>query len=318
MSYTDKAAKAVRQVETFCYQRWIRSIGYIKRKFEEYKTKRQNEPPQDKYSRRTAHATIAMAFFTFVLIGVGYIQFVEIRDSGIESSGQTNQMLALYRQQVAQLSKQANDTHDLAVRTKELAEQAVKQTKATQETAKTSRDALIVVQRAFVFPDAGQEPALRQNDGSPPTIIFPIPFENSGSTPTKNMTMHINWAYVIQGSPEPPFDDVKVNGVVPPNTDVVMGPRSKGYGLEAVVPQDMVKLAFKNPTLKIRIWGWAIYRDVFDKTPWHLTEYCYVTRFSGKADSDLPDAVAFDNCSTHNCSDEQCKDYDPKGRTKPN
>ena len=60
----------------------------------------------------------------------------------------------------------------------------------------------------------------------------------------------------------------------------------------------MVKTVFKNPALKIRIWGWASYQDVFEKTPWHLTEYCYTTRFSGKAESELPEGVNFDNCPT--------------------
>jgi hypothetical protein len=142
------------------------------------------------------------------------------------SSIQTDKLICLYRQQLTQLTKQASGTHDLAVSAGEQADQALIQAKATQALAKTSRDALIVVQRAFVFPDTDLPLMVRKSDGPPPTIAFTVVFENSGFTPTKNLAMHINWVPVIQGGPEPPFDDIKVNGVVPPNTNVVMGPRS--------------------------------------------------------------------------------------------
>ena len=120
----------------------VGSVDYVVGNYEKYKAKRQPEPPQDKYSRRTAHATIAMAGFTLVLIGVNYFQLKDIQRSETESSSQTNQMIKEYRAQVAQLKRQAGDTHDLAVaakaqsdQTKTIADQAVIQANAAKSAA---------------------------------------------------------------------------------------------------------------------------------------------------------------------------------------
>ena len=148
-----------------------------------------------------------------------------------------------------------------------------------------------------------------RNEGPHPTLIVPVRFQNSGSTPTKNLIMHINWALIPQGVPEIPFTDADING----NTEAVMGPHTSDQELNAVIPEDWFKIAYKN-SIRIRVWGWARYQDVFKGTPWHLTEYCYYLHFSGKSGTAMPEAFAFHNCLTHNCSDDQCKDYNPKGQ----
>lgn len=110
-----KTTQAARQTKAPIYERWALSIDYVLRKFKENKTKKQQEHPQDKYSRRTANATFAMAVFTGILIVVNSIQLREIQNSGAESSDQTNQTIHEMRSQVAQIKRQATDTHDLAI-----------------------------------------------------------------------------------------------------------------------------------------------------------------------------------------------------------
>jgi hypothetical protein len=197
LEYAAKCAEAARQARAFCYRRWIRSISYVKRKSAEYKTERQKETPQDRYSRRTAHATIAMAGFTFVLVGVGYIQYLEIRGAGIESSEQTNQLIHEYRSQVAQLRRQAGDTHDLAVaagkqadktqdladqmkdqadQTKRIASQAIVQANAAKSAAVTADKALHISERAYIV--AGQ-PTIDAG-----TKYISLPIVNSGHIPS--------------------------------------------------------------------------------------------------------------------------------------
>ena len=59
------------QVETPRTNRWTRLVGYIDRKLQERKTKKQNENSVDKAARRTATATIWMALLTFILAVAG-------------------------------------------------------------------------------------------------------------------------------------------------------------------------------------------------------------------------------------------------------
>ena len=310
MSETSKGAKAARYIKTLCYEWGTRFVGYVKRTREERKTKKQQEPSADRAARRTMWATVWIATFTSILAIVGYLQWSELNESGT----QTDRLIRLYRQQVNQLSKQAGDTTKLATSAGKQADQALAQANATTALAQTSRDSLVAVQRAFIFPDTALSVIAVRNDRTASTFTFPVAFENSGSTPTKNLHMHINWTLQANGAPEPPFSDIPVNGSVPHNTEAVIGPHSNGSArLEAVIPQETVKMAFKIP-IRIRIWGWVRYQDVFKGTPWHLDEYCYFVRFSGKPEADLPEGANYDNCPTHNCSDGQCKDYDPRGQ----
>ena len=97
---------------------WARLISYIKRKVYKRRTKKQEESPVDRTARHTANATIWLAVFTVVLAVVSGLtlrilngQLGEMQGSG----KQTDKLICLYQ-------KQAGDTHNLAVRTKELAQ----------------------------------------------------------------------------------------------------------------------------------------------------------------------------------------------------
>mgnify|MGYP001384188117 CR=1 FL=1 len=68
---------------------WTRFIHYSIRQARKRKAEKKPEAPADKAARRTANATIAIAFFTLVLVIVSYFQWMEIH----HSSGDTQQIL---------------------------------------------------------------------------------------------------------------------------------------------------------------------------------------------------------------------------------
>jgi hypothetical protein len=162
---------------------WARIVGDVKRKLHERRVKIEHESAADSAARHTVFSTGLIAVFTIALACVGYLQFQEIRDSGIESSAQMDQMIHQYRSQVAQLKRQAGDTHDLAVAAGKQADQATIQAKASKvaaeaakSAANTAKDALHVSERAILVVGDG---TLKDD-----SKIFSVPLENVGRLPS--------------------------------------------------------------------------------------------------------------------------------------
>ena len=88
----------------------------------------------ERWYERMALTDWIIAVATVVIAVVGYFQYQEMAGSGT----QTDRMIRLYRSQVAQLSRQAGDTHDLAVAAKQQAEQALTQANATKKLAEST------------------------------------------------------------------------------------------------------------------------------------------------------------------------------------
>ncbi len=175
-------------------QRCTMLVGYIKRKAEGRKAKKDEETAPDKAARSTVRATWVIAGFTVILALVSYNQLREMQNTGVESGGQMNQMIEKYRQQVAQVSRQADQTRDLAeqmktqaAQTKIIAEQARVQANATISAANTAQSTLDISQGAYV--------TIGRKDGTVADFIIPkdpaqdaeivIYFQNSGHLPAK-------------------------------------------------------------------------------------------------------------------------------------
>jgi hypothetical protein len=61
---------------------------------------------------------------------------------------------------------------------------------------------------------------------------------------------------------------------------IVLGPKAKtgSNWIGGIKPEQL--MAVKNRTAYLYLYGWAKYRDVFDKTPWHITKFCFeMTQF---------------------------------------
>ena len=89
-------------------------VGYMQRKRHKNRPNQEKESPEQRAVRWTMYSTVAIAIFTIALAGVAYLQYKEMRDSGLESSGQTNQMIRVVALKQLQLKRQAEDTHKLA------------------------------------------------------------------------------------------------------------------------------------------------------------------------------------------------------------
>lgn len=61
----------------------IRFIAHIERKFHQYQAKKEKESTSDRMARRTANATVCIAFFTVALAGVGGITLYEVITGGV-------------------------------------------------------------------------------------------------------------------------------------------------------------------------------------------------------------------------------------------
>jgi hypothetical protein len=157
------------------------------------KAHKKPESAMDKAARRTAIATVFIAVFTAALVWVSWKQYQEV----IDSSDAVDRMNRIYREQAAQLGRQAGDTHDLAIqaknqadRTKNVADrmkdqadqtrivanQAIVQANAAKNAAQTAQESLSVSERAYLIL-------------STPIDDFPhkrtdIPIVNSGHIPS--------------------------------------------------------------------------------------------------------------------------------------
>lgn len=94
----------------------------------------------------TATATIAMAITTGIYTYYARKQWREMQDSG----KQTDRLLCIYQQQLAQLSKQAGDTHDLATAAGTQAVDTGKLAVAAGQQARTGAAQLQVAYRPWV------------------------------------------------------------------------------------------------------------------------------------------------------------------------
>lgn len=163
-------------------------------------------------------------------------------------------------------------------------------------TADISERALITTERAFVFIDGfDYELSLATDNKSGPDYenlpewykSFPELYitrfaiqprwKNGGNTPTKNMTIRVNWRgpsgempptkYVYRGEPAIPF---------------FLGPQATQPGEVIVIPPALKLVDWEMnpvpPEPMILIWGRADYEDVFGRN--HFVEWCYRLRFS--------------------------------------
>jgi hypothetical protein len=130
-------------------------------------------------------------------------------------------------------------------------------------------------------------------------------WKNSGNTPTKKMTIRVNFA--------------GPRGEVPPSKYVYRGPQAIPFflGPNAIEPSEVIEmpgaialvdwqLSPSGPEPMILIWGRADYEDVFGKK--HFIEWCHQLRFSRPDRERL--RASFTQWREHNRTDEDQQIYD--------
>jgi len=187
-----------------------------------------------------------------------------------------------------------------------------KAAEAAEKAANAARDSLTVVQRAYV--SIGEISGSRLGVSNNPNTIYlavTFPWENAGYTPTRNMTTHISWYFYKHGLPKGwSFPDLWKVGQPHIPMGGVVSPRGKiGYTVGPITADDIRKIQLHKD--RLFFWGWAKYRDVFDDTPEHVTQFCYeLVGFNGNPFSpNLTEQFTplWNNCDSNNCQDRECK-----------
>lgn len=161
--------------------------------------------------------------------------------------------------------------------------------------------------------------------------------ENTGVTPAISLKDRISWTNPVGELPDNyAFPDLKgehgqegakhsAETIAP--KEIIWTPvvSIKSPVIEEVIKQNQPRLAGiptsvnggvsldRGNTRRLYVYGWATYRDIFDKTPDHLTEFCMMLAlFKGPTPSDPKAGAEWSYCPHHNCIDKQCSDYDAK------
>jgi hypothetical protein len=197
----------------------------------------------------------------------------------------------------------------------------------SQEANKISRESLESVQRAYLtFPPSPEVEIYGMPNG--PLVTLNMPIENNGNTAAHKIRDRVSCVTPMGIPSNSSFPDI--NGrycgtpwaatganVIPAKGSLLsqkiqletrildefmkqnQGPWPKRFGLPS------------QPSRSIRFYGWVTYRDIFDKTREHLSEFCrdlatfvIVPPNQGQAQ--------WAYCPAHNCTDEDCPDYEER------
>jgi hypothetical protein len=182
------------------------------------------------------------------------------------------------------------------------------------ESNNINREALQSVQRAFVSQTDIQQTRLK---GGNVYWDFSFVFENSGQThaTTKVGDLHIEelpnepdgeqfigTKPSLQGTLTIPTKGPTIAGVKSLPETLLFGSQ---FG-QKITAEDWGKIRMNQ---NIRAWGWILYRDVFLKTPVHLTEFS-LTLGSARLEPNGDVVIGFRRSNTHNCDDKDCEDYE--------
>jgi hypothetical protein len=184
---------------------------------------------------------------------------------------------------------------------------------AAEGANKISREALVVVQGAFVtFRDLTYE-RLQAPDTGKHYWNFDAVFENSGTTQGMKAISYFHSAPLANDLSEEDFVGSQAKFIptsIGPKATPTVGPvrfdESDIFGIElGSVPRKVTSQTHLNR--RLTFWGWLRYRDRFANTETHIAEYCQ--RLEGAKLENDGLTFRFVACETHNCNDDDCADY---------
>ncbi len=273
----DKTAKATQQAKA--PQVEVRALLDIPGPIE---TKR--DAYDDHQQRRDRWRLLVETFTLFAVVGYGYMTIRMWRE------------MISARHQGQQAIKAAQDA-----------------AREAQNANLITKESLVAVQRAFVFPSPTNDipggPVTAKSQG----IVVFIDWNNSGTTPAKWMTFHNIAIWFEDGMPSsfsfpekwgPIQSHILSPTVIPPKGNI----RTHNN-----IPLP-VFTKWMNGGMHVYFYGWARYKDVFNGTPEHLTKFCYeMERVEPpRPISNQPGfsqvGAYLAQCPRNNCYDEQCRE----------
>lgn len=185
---------------------------------------------------------------------------------------------------------------------------------------------MVSVQRAFVqrTPYVNHSIVQRGPKGDTTVVVIDAYWENTGSTPATEVSTFFN----LNELPEEPSGSTFSGGQHPPPQPTYIGAKGRfSVGqrrpLSFITGEEDTSGTFAGTRAsgrKVFLWGWLVYKDVFPRTKFHLTEFCDQLISASFSVPELKPKLAapknpallleYRGCLTHNCVDEQCSDYD--------
>jgi hypothetical protein len=185
------------------------------------------------------------------------------------------------------------------------------------EQNKISRDSLQSVQRAFI--SVRTFDVERSKQGDKVFWNFRPSIQNDGNTPAIGVVNQYTYTEAVKDNYPESLFKLGMPGSAPERLYATSVPPKGIQGLEpAQFSEDYifgtnlgVKFEkFPRPARPLGFFGWIVYRDVFDRTKTHLTEFCRNFTYADLLPQNPPNLrFNMHQCRTHNCTDEYCSDY---------
>lgn len=151
---------------------------------------------------------------------------------------------------------------------------------AARTSAEVAQRGLVLTQRATVIVKEPKAIWLWDEDRDLLGCRLFVTWHNVGGTPTSNMVAAI-MGQALEKRPPPDYVIPKGSPRIQP---VMAGPNSSVNGSHINIPVELVADILDHKTHYL-LRGWAEYDDVFDNTPRHRTEFCYLVEFEGDLDA---------------------------------
>ncbi len=177
---------------------------------------------------------------------------------------------------------------------------------ALRQANQINREGLVASNRAYVvFRGLNLSGSINNADPSQSRFSINPVWENVGNTPTRDMTIYTNPAKEIK-RPLLEMSMPKTPNISPG----MLAPHATGMGSSSYVTGDQL-LAIRDGKLKMYMWGWAHYRDVFSGTPERQSRFCIiVSTFQGDPNVPGEASVSGPPCGqygdNYECSDSEC------------
>jgi hypothetical protein len=177
---------------------------------------------------------------------------------------------------------------------------------ALNQSSANTRDVMIDSQRAYVvFRGLTLSGASDPSDPNRPSFQVNPVWANDGNTPTRDMTIYTN--------PIRPILHPVMEIAMPHTPDIspgLLAPRATGMGASSFISANQLA-AIRDGQLKMYIWGWVKYNDVFPNTPQHQTRFCLIVNtFQGDPNVPGEAAVGGPPCGQagdhYECTDQEC------------
>lgn len=124
-------------------------------------------------------------------------------------------------------------------------------------------------------------------------------WENSGETPTKNLTVSVNNGVFNGDLP----GDFSFPYAAHKDQPLVIGPRAEVRSQALILPKELVDKVVICSQSPLYVWGEAVYYDIFDRKKRHCTRFCCQITFPTQGIFGKEDIPAFIQYPKYNYAD---------------